>query len=289
MAPITSLRILRRACEQWSANGDSRLGAALAYYTLFSVAPLLLIAMQIAGAVFGEDAAKGKVKDQLVAMMGPEIAAAVEKMVENAAEPHTTTWASIVSIVLLVVAALGAFLHVRTALCMIWKLEPPHGNSWLGILMDYGLALLMVFLIAVLLLISLAFSLAVPIMQRLMQAGHLDVAQHWQWVELVGSFLFLTILFATSYRILSGGRVPWGYVWYASIIASILFTIGKTLLSYYLVYTGTASMYGAAGSVVVFMMWVYYSSQILFFGAELVQARRTRFEWMNAKPSEPEA
>ena len=277
-----SLRILYRACEKWSENGDSRLGAALAYYTLFSIAPLLLIAMQIAGGVFGEDAAKGRVSDQLVALMGPEIAASVEKMVASAAKPDDSSWTAIVSFVLLIVAALGAFLHARSALCMIWKLEPPHGNSWLGILWDYVLALIMVLVMAILLLISLACSLAVPIMQRLMQAGHLNVQQYWQWVDWGGSFFFLTILFATSYRILSGARVPWGYVWYGSFIAAILFTIGKTLFSYYLVYTGTESMYGAAGSVVVFLMWVYYSSQILFFGAELIQARRTRFEWMKS-------
>jgi membrane protein len=281
MFPITSFRILYRACENWSANGDSRLGAALAYYALFSIAPLLLIAVQIAGEVFGEDAAKGKVHSQLNALMGDEIAKAVEKMVENAGEKQATTWTSSLSFVFLIVAALGAFLHTRTALCTIWKLDPPHGNSWLGLLWDYCLALAMVFLIAILLLLSLVASVLVTILQKSILQDELD--RYWQWFELGGSFFFLTILFATSYRILSGGRVAWGYVWYGSFIAAVLFTIGKTLFSYYTVYFAPASIYGAAGSVVVLLMWVYYSSQTLFFGAELIQARRTRFEWMNAQ------
>jgi membrane protein len=279
MFPITSIRIVYRACENWSANGDSRLGAALAYYTLFSIAPLLLIAVQIAGEVFGEDAAKGKVHSQLDALMGDDIAKAVEKMVENAGEKQATTWTSSLSVVFLIVAALGVFLHARTALCTIWKLDPPRGNSWLGLLWDYCLAIIMVFFTAILLLLSLACSVIISILQKHSTVGD-DLDRYWQWFELGGSFFFLTILFATYYRILSGGRVAWGYVWYGSFIAAVLFTIGKTLFSYYTVYFAPASIYGAAESVVVLLMWVYYSSQTLFFGAELIQARRTRFEWM---------
>jgi membrane protein len=183
----------------------------------------------------------------------------------------------------LLVAALGAFLHVRNALCAIWKLEPPHGNTWLGIVLDYVLAIVMVFLVATLLLMSLAFSVAIPIIRRAMDDNIMNTDPYWEWVEWLGSFVFLALLFAVCYRTLSGGRIPWGYVVYGAVIASILFTIGKSLLSYYIVYTGMASMYGAAGSVVVFMIWVYYSSQILFFGAELIQARRTRHEWMDGE------
>jgi membrane protein len=286
MFPITSIRIVYRACEKWSENGDSRLGAALAYYTLFSIAPLLLIAVQIAGEVFGEEAAKGKVHSQLDALMGDEIAKAVEKMVENAGDKQATTWTSSLSVVFLIVAALGAFLHTRTALCTIWKLDPPHGNSWLGLIWDYCLALLMVFFTAILLLLSLACSVIISILQKYSIVDD-EFDRYWQWFELGGSFFFLTILFAASYRILSGGRIAWVYVWYGSFIAAVLFTIGKKLFSYYTVYFAPASIYGAAGSVVVLLMWVYYSSQTLFFGAELIPARRTRFEWINPQAPPP--
>lgn len=282
MFPVTSARIVYRACEKWSENGDSRHGAALAYYTLFSISPLLLIAIYIAGAVFGEDAARGKVHEQLDAIMGEQIALTVEKMVENA-RPKETDWTLSISIGLLLIAALGAFLHVRTTLCMIWRLVPPQGSTWVGFLMDYVLALAMVLIITVLLLISLACGLAIPVLQKTAKVHGLDVESYWQWVEVGSSFLFLMILFALVYRILSGGRVPWAYVWYGAVITSILFTIGKTVLGYYIVYSGTTSMYGAAGSLVAFLVWVYYSAQIFFFGAELIQARWTRHEWMNGQ------
>ncbi len=284
MFPITSARIVYRAAVQWSENGGTRMGAAFSYYTLFSIAPLMLIAVFIAGEVFGRDAAEGEVHKHLESMMGETAAAAVEKMVADASETSRVSWAPSLSIVFLLIASLGAFLNARGALCQIWKLEPPHGNSWLGLIWDYVLALIMVFITATILLLSLALGLVVPILQRVME----DYQNYWHWVELGVSFFFLTILFASSYRILSGGRIPWGYVWYGSFIAAVLFTFGKTLLSYYIVYSGTETLYGAAGSVVVFLMWVYYSSQILFFGAELIQARRTRYEWLyGAKPAAP--
>jgi membrane protein len=285
MIPTTSLHIIYRAAQKWSDNGGTAMGAALAYYALFSIAPLLLIAVHVAGVVFGEDAAKGQVHEQLQALMGDDIAKEVEKMVEIAGQPHETFWTPGISVIFLIAGALGAFLHARTTLCRIWKLEPPRGNSWLGMLFDYFLAVVMVFVIATLLLISLACSLVVPILKRTLRDSPVPLEGSWQWIEIGGSFVFLTILFAAAYRILSGGRVPWGYVWYGALIAAVLFTIGKILVGYYIIYSGAASMYGAAGSLVVFLMWIYYSSQTLFFGAELIQARRTRQEWLNGANS----
>jgi membrane protein len=286
MFPTTSLHIIYRAGQKWSENGGTRFGADLAYYALFSIAPMLLIAVHSAGAVFGEDAAKGKVHEQLESLMGADIAKEVENFVQTAAQPQQTFWTPIVSVIFLIAGALGAFLHVRGALCIIWKLEPPRGNSWLGLLFDYFLAVVMVFIMATLLLVSLACSLVVPILKRTMDASHVAMEDSWQWIETGASFVFLTVLFAVSYRILSGGRISWSYVGYGAVIAAILFTIGKVLVGYYILYSGAASMYGAAGSLVIFLMWVYYSSQTLFFGAELIQARRTRQEWLyGAKPA----
>jgi membrane protein len=274
---FTSIRIITRAAQQWSANRDARLGAALAYYALFSVAPLLLIAMLIAGAVFGEEAARGQVEQHLKGQVGPEIALTIQRLVQSASEPRTALAPSL-GLALLIVGALGMFLHLRGSLCMIWKLEPPRGSTLLGMLWDYTLALAMVLFCGVLLFASLAASMLVSIFQTHLEKWAPGLP--WQWVEMGLSFLYLAILFAAIYRILSGGRIPLRYVAYGAFVAAVLFTIGKVLLSYYLVYTSTASVYGAAGSLVAFLIWIYYSSQILFFGAELIQARRTRKEWM---------
>lgn len=275
---FTSIRIIWRACGQWSANGDARLGAALAYYALFSIAPVLVIAVTIAGAVFGEEAAKGHVETHLRDIVGEDTAKAIEKLVENAGKPRSGGWAPAVSIVLLVIGALTIFVHLRGALCSIWKLEPPRGNSVLGFLWDYTLALFMVFFCGVLLLASLAASMLVAIFHDTLSNWMPGLP--WDWVEFGLSFLYLTLYFAALYRILSGGRISSRYVIYGSFIAAILFTIGKTLLGWYFLYSATVSAYGAAGTLVVFLIWVYYSAQILYFGGELIQARRTRHEWM---------
>ncbi|HZZ79012.1 MAG TPA: YihY/virulence factor BrkB family protein [Gemmataceae bacterium] len=276
---MTSMRIIYRAILNWNADGGTRMGAALAYYTLFSIAPLLLIAVYLSGSIFGADAAEGKVHEQLESIMGTDVAGQVESFLKVAnRQQQETFWTPIISVIFLVAGALGGFLHVRTSLCTIWRIEPPHGNTWLGILLDYALAVAMVFVIATLLLLSLLASLVSPLLQRLLRETRVPMDETWHWVEVGASFVFITVLFALSYRILSGGRIAWGYVWYGAMIASILFTIGKILVSYYIIYSGAASMYGAGGSIVVFLMWVYYSSQTLFFGAELIQARRTRHD-----------
>src|SRR5262249_16479696 len=145
---------------------------------------------------------------------------------------------------------------------------------------DYVLSLVMVFIMATMLLASMAFGLVITVVHKTMQENLPSEEYYWHWIEIAGSFLFLTVLFAASYRTLSGGRIRWGYVLYGSFIAAILFTLGKVLLGYYILYSNPASVYGAAGSAVVFLIWVYYSSQVMFFGAELIQAWRTQHEWL---------
>jgi membrane protein len=277
---LTSLRIVMRAARQWGANGDSRLGAALAYYALFSIAPLLVIAINVTGVVYGEDAARGEVKRYLSTFIAPEAAGSIEKLVESAGATGRVTWAPFVTIPVLLYGALGAFVHLRTSLCLIWKLEPPHPNTVIATLFDYGLALLMVLCTAVLLLGSVAASIVIFTLQDYMREYLPDHAVPWRWVDFGVSTLFLGLLFVAIYSVLSGRRIPWGYIGYGAGIAALLFTVGKFLLGYYLYYAALESVYGAAGSLVVFLVWVYYSSQTLFFGAELIQARRTRREWL---------
>ena len=200
MFPMTSFHIVKRACEKWGENGGTRHGAALAYYAVFSIAPLLLVAVYTAGVIFGEDAAKGEVHKHLNAMMGKEVAVNVEDMVKQAAEPQAAGWTPTISVALLIVGALGAFLHVRGTLCTIWKLDPPRGNTWLGMILDYTLSLVMVFVTASLLLFSLACGLAVPILQKQMRERLADEEHYWHWFEIGTAYFFLTILFAMSYR-----------------------------------------------------------------------------------------
>jgi membrane protein len=165
---------------------------------------------------------------------------------------------------------------VRGSLTTIWKLEPPKGNTYLGILLDYLLAMAMVPIIGILLLTTIAASTAVEFVEEHFP----DSAIPWRLLERTCSVVLLAMLFASIYRVLSGNRIAWGYIVYGSLVASMLFTVGKVLLAYYFFYFSPGSAYGAAGSIMVFLLWVYYSSHILFFGAELIQARRTRHDWL---------
>jgi membrane protein len=277
---MTSLRIVRRAIAQWVDNQDARMGAALAYYTLFSIAPLLILTIHIVGLIFGEDAARGEVVEQLQQNLGHDAAGAIQMMIENAAKPGSGSWAAYVGLVAVIIGSLGIFLHLRTTLCHIWHLEPPKGSTWRMWILDYALAVLMVLCTSLLLLASLAASTALAVVLHVFEEVLPVGAWFWHLLEAAVSFLFLTLVFATIYRVLSGNRLSWGYVWYGAALCSLLFTVGNSLLGLYLAYASMASMYGAAGSLVVFLIWVYYSAQILFLCAELIQARRTRAEWL---------
>ncbi len=279
---MTSLRILLRAWQQWNQNKDAKMGAALAYYAVFSIAPLLIFAIRIAGVVYGEDAAQGKVVEHLRDVVGAESARTIELLVENAAQPRTGLWPALIGGLMLFLGALGLFVHARDTLRTIWRLEPPLGSSFLSFLLDHLLAVLMVIFTGLLLLASLAVSTTLTVVIDAVEDRFPGDARFWQAVELGVSVVFMTLLFGAVYHVLSGHRIACGYVIYGAVICAVLFTLGKTLLGMYLARTTTASTYGAAGSLVVFLIWVYYSSQILFFGAELIQARRTRREWMEA-------
>jgi membrane protein len=274
---MTSFRIIYRAGAKWVEHQDAKMGAALAYYALFSIAPLLILAVHIAGLVFGADAARGKVVEHLQHYIDVDSARMIQSLLQDAGQLEFGSWAALGGLAAVVAGALGIFLHVRDVLCKVFKLAPPHENTFLAILVDYFLAILMVLITGLLLLGSLAASTALALLSDVLNDF---LSLPWQLLEAVVSFAFLTLVFAAVYRVLSGNRLPWGYVWYGAAICSLLFTLGKTLLGFYLAYTSSASAYGAAGSLVVFLIWVYYSAQLLFFGAELIQARRTRAEWM---------
>ncbi len=278
----TSLRVIYRAATQFSANGGSQMGAALAYYALFSTAPLLILAVMLAGFFFGEEAAYAQVSARLNELFGPASAQEITSWMKEAGRPAGGGLTAAVGIALLMLGSLGAFLHVRRCLCIIWHLEPETSNSVLLTLLNYFLAMLAALCVGLLLLLSLAASTAVAVIVTRMDKVLPGGGTLWHWLALGFSFVMLTLFFAVVYHILSSRKVSWTYIWYGSTISAFLFTVGKTLISLYLAHTSMLSIYGAAGSLVVFLVWVYYSSQIAFFGAELIQARRTRKEWMTS-------
>lgn len=267
-------RTLWKACLSWGEDRGSYLGAALAYYALFSIAPLLIIAIASIGLVFGEGEVKTKIFTITKEHIGADGAKAVQDLVEQVWRPQTTFWASILGPIILVLTASNFFLQLGTALEMIWAIKPMQDKHWLyGYIKNYILAFVMVVLSgAFWLCLFLGDGLVTYLVQyadEKLPGGQVL----WKWSHF-GLYVFLAagmILF--TFRFLSHGKIPYRKLWFGALVAAILFFLGRLLFVWYLTYMGKslATAFGAASSVVIFLIWVYYSAQIVFFGAEVVK------------------
>jgi membrane protein len=267
-------RYLNLFKQTWTEFGEDkvpRLGAALAYYTIFSIAPLLLISIAIAGMVLGKEAVQGELFGQLRGVLGSNAADAVQEMVKNAAKPKTGVIATIAGVITLILGASGVFGQLKDALNTIWDVPPKKAAGAMGFIKERFLSVAMVFGIAFLLLVSLILDTVLATMGKFAQS-HLPGGEAlWQVVQLAFSFCVVTVLFAMIFRILPDLKIEWRDVWLGATVTSLLFVIGKFALGIYLGKAAVGSTFGAAGSLVVLLLWVYYSAQILLFGAEFTQ------------------
>jgi membrane protein len=263
--------LFKQTFTEFNEDKAPRLGAALAYYTIFSLAPLLLIVIAIAGLVFGHDAAQNKIFDQLHGALGPNAAAGVQEMVKNAAKPKSGSIAAIIGVITLILAASGVFGQLKDALNTIWDVKPKEGGGILRMIKDRFLSFAMVFGVGFLLLVSLVIDTAIAAMGKY-AGNHLPGgAALWHIVELAFSFVVVTVLMAGIFRLLPDLKIEWRDVWLGAALTSLLFVLGKYALGIYFARTAVGSSFGAAGSLVLVLLWVYYSAQILLFGAEFTQ------------------
>jgi membrane protein len=263
--------VLKDAATDFSQDKAPRLGAALAYYTMFSIAPLLLVVIAIAGFVFGQEAARGQIFAQTRGLIGPQGAEALQGMVESAAKPKTGTIATIIGVVTLLLGAAGVFGQLKDALNTIWEVEPPKRSGVWSFFRDRFLSMAMVLGIGFLLLVSLALDAAVSAFGKFAGNRLPGGEALWHGVEMAISLAVVTVLFALIFRYLPDIRIAWRDVWFGAVFTAVLFVIGKFALGIYLGKKATSSSYGAAGSLIILLLWVYYSAQILFFGAEVTQ------------------
>ena len=272
-------RLAREAGVAWWRDDGLHLGAALSYYTVFSLAPVLIVSVAVAGAVFGSEAATGRIVGQLRGLMGPQGASVIETLIERAALNPEAGWlATAIGVVTILFGASGAFGELKYALNRIWEVETPTGGGVLRLLRTRLASFSMVLAIGFLLLVSLVVSAALSVLDAF--TGSTGEALQPLFAVLNGliSFGVVTLLFALIFRILPDRRVAWRHIWPGAAAAALLFVLGKTLIGLYLGNTAVASVYGAASSVVVLLVWVYYSAQIMFLGAELTQALERRPE-----------
>ncbi len=274
-APALTLSAFWALCKatftQWSADKPFQLAAALAYYTLFSLAPLLLIAITIAGVVFGREATEQQIITTFGGLVGSQGAQAIQGLLRSASRPAAGVLGTLISIVTLLIGAGGVVGQLQDSLNTIWGVTPKPGRGLWGMLQDRFVSLGMVlgvgFLLLVSLIVSTALSAAIHFVSGALPGGE----GLWHIVELVVSLGFITLLFALIYKFLPAVEIAWRDVWVGAAMTAALFTLGKFLIGLYLGHSGVSSAYGAASSLVLVLVWVYYSGLIFFFGAEFTQ------------------
>jgi len=264
--------LLKRTVMQWLEDQPFQLASSLSYYTLFSLAPLLIIVIAIAGFAFGREAAQQQIVGTIQEMIGQQSAGAVQGMIQNASnEPKTGMIATVVGLVTLILGAGGVVGQLQTSLNTIWGVAPKAGQGVWGFLRQRFISYAMILGIGFLLLVSLVVSATVATLTQFVGSlfGGAEIIAHV--LDLVFSFVLITALFAMIYKYLPDVRIEWRDVWIGAALTSVLFTIGKFLIGLYLGHSGVSSTYGAAGSLITVLLWVYYSSLIFFLGAEFTQ------------------
>jgi len=274
-----AFNLLKETFQDWKADKASRLAAALSYYTIFSLAPLLLVAITVVGFVMDPGDVKGELYDKVNDLVGREGAGMVQTMVDNAAASKAKGLAAVVSVGTLLIGATGVFMALKDALNTIWGVQPAPGRGLIGMIKDRALSFSLVPGIGFLLLVSLIVDALLAAASN--YANDLFLSTVWvnaiRAASLLVSFLVITGLFAVIYKVLPDAEIAWRDVWIGAVVTSLLFTIGRFVIGLYLGNSGTASAYGAAASLIILLLWIYYAAQILFFGAEFTQVYARRY------------
>lgn len=264
-------RLLRETFQEWQEDKASRIAAALAYYTVFSISPLLVIAIAIAGAFFGEQQAQDQINEQLTTLIGADGARPVLMALNNISQPRIRGIASLISVSVLLLGASGIFAQLQDALNTVWKVKPQPGQGILPFIRKRVSAFFMVLAIGCLLILSLLLSAAVSMLSRYRVDFLPGSAIFWENLDFIVSLGLMTFIFCLMFKYVPDVKIAWKDVFIGSVITAVLFLFGKFLLGVYLSKGSLGSAYGAAGSLIVLLAWIYYSAQIILLGAEFTQ------------------
>ena len=269
--------LLKETWTEWQEDKASRLAAALAYYTAFSIAPLFVIAIAIAALVYGEEAAQNQIVGQLQGLVGTDAAKSIQALIVSSSKPTEGTIATLISIALLFFGASNVFTQLQDALNTIWEVAPKPGRGIKGIVKDRILSFGMVLGIGFLLLVSLILSAVLAGLNDYLGRMMPGLGFLWPSLNFFLSFGVITVLFALMFKFLPNVKITWGDVGIGAVITALFFTIGKSLIGLYLGNSSVGSTYGAAGSFVVLLLWVNFSAQIVLFGAEFTQVYANKY------------
>lgn len=275
MTARNCIELIRSAGYAWMEDRAPRMGAALAYYTIFSLAPLLVIAIAIAGLVFGEQAARGEVAHQIQSLVGHHGAQAIEEMLKSATIPASSITATVTGLVIFLFGAMVVFGELQDALNTIWKVPSKPNYGWLDLvrerLLSFSMILAVAFLLLMLLVVSAILSAVIGWFETWLTVSLVHLA------DFALSMLVVTGLFAMIFKFLPDTTIAWRDVWLGAAITAILFLTGRFLIGLYIGRSSLTSAYGAAGSFAVLLIWLYYSAQVFLFGAELTHQFARRF------------
>ncbi|MCT9069831.1 YihY/virulence factor BrkB family protein [Cupriavidus gilardii] len=283
--------VVTAAVQSWFAHRAASKGAALSFYMLFSLAPILVLVISIAGLFFGAEAARGEIFAQLEGLLGTQGAAAIQQILAATHRAGGSGMAALIATGILIVGATSAFAELKASLDDIWEADATPASGWRALVRTRLLSFGLVLVLALMLLVSLVVNAAIAVVQRFWDGMWFE-----SWLAPVAttissgfSFIVVSVLFAVVFKMLPRVRVTWRDVTMGAIITAVLFSIGKRLIGIYLGNSAVASSYGAAGSVVALMLWVYYSAQIFFFGAELTHQYALQFGSLRERQRRGEA
>jgi membrane protein len=277
--------LVRETVTEWSDDAASTRAASLAYYTIFSLAPTLVIATTIAGAMFGTAAVQGQVQRELQGLVGPAGAKVIEDMIASAARPRRGALPTAMGVGVMIFAATGFFSELQSALNAFWKVRTKHANGVVAFIRMRFVSFAMVLGIGFLLLVSLVLSAALAAFGSWMSGFTRNWAGVVRLLNEATSFFIVSALFALIFKVLPDRKVYWGDVWLGALITSAMFNLGRLGISLYIAHSSVSSSYGAAGSLAVVLVWVYYSSLILFLGAEFTQVYARHYGSLRSAPT----
>lgn len=270
--------IVKESFIDFIDNKAMRMSAALAYYTIFSLAPMLIIIISLCDLFYGKAAIEGSIFSHIQTFVGKDAAAQIEQVIRNATTSNDITWASFIGIATLLFAATGVFAEIQDSINQIWRLKAKPKKGWIKLILNRLLSFSMVVSLGFILLVSLIVNSALDLLGQQLLKFLPEIAVHIAYsINLLLTFFTISFLFGIIFKVLPDARIKWKDVLVGSITTAILFMIGKFAIGYYLGRSHVSSTYGAAGSMIVILLWVYYSSTILYFGAAFtrVYARHT--------------
>ncbi len=265
----------KEVVSAWAKNRVASLSAALAYYTLFSLTPILLICIALVGLFFGHEAAQGKILDEIGSMVGQETGKQIQTMIETASKPASAILAQLLGIIILIFGASGVFSEIQSGLNTIWEVKANPDWRWLDLIKQRFLSFTIVMGLAFLLLVSLVLDVIFTTLSTYL-TNFIGISVFQIVFSQIFSFLLNVLLFSMMFKVLPDVYIRWKEVWLGAVITTLLFYLGKYLLAVYLSQVNIISAFGAAGSLVALLIWIYYTAQIFFIGALITKIFSTR-------------